>query len=110
MQLNPEHATKKIELLMQKHDEQGLSAREKDTLIALQQVRLDFLEEQFRLAKHKLFASQNEAHPGQGDLFNEVEEIAELEQAQADNEEVPHKRKRSVNAILSPSLSILSVK
>jgi transposase len=76
----------------------------------LQQVRLDFLEEQFRLAKHKLFASQNEAHPGQGDLFNEVEEIAELEQAQADNEEVPHKRKRSVNAILSPSLSILSVK
>jgi transposase len=57
MKLNSEHATKKIELLMQKHAEQGLSASEKDTLIALQTVRLDFLEEQFRLAKHKLFAS-----------------------------------------------------
>ena len=76
MKLNSEHATKKIECLVQKHDEQGLSASEKDTWIDLQRVRVDFLEEQFRLAKHKLFASQNEAHPGQGDLFNEVEEIA----------------------------------
>jgi len=64
MKLYPEHATKKIELLMQKHAEQDFSASEKDTLITLQTVRLDFSEEQFRLAKHKLFASQNEAHPG----------------------------------------------
>jgi transposase len=62
----------------------------------LQTVRLDFLEEQFRLAKHKLFASQNEAHPGQGDLFNEVEEIAELEQVQvqADSEYAPEQQKK----------------
>jgi hypothetical protein len=44
MKLNSEHATKKIELLMQKHAEQGLSASEKDTLIALQTVHLGFLE------------------------------------------------------------------
>lgn len=45
---------KRIELLLQKQAKQGLSASEKDTPIALQQARLDFLEEQFRLAKAKL--------------------------------------------------------
>ena len=87
MKLSLDKPHKHIELLQRKQDEQGLTASEKDTLLALQQARLDFLEEQFRLAQHKLFASKNEAHPGQDDLFNEVEEITELEQEKAKNEE-----------------------
>jgi hypothetical protein len=51
------------------------------------------------LAKHKLFASKSEAHLGQADLFNEVEEIAQLEQEKADSEEKPgtEKKKRTRN-------------
>ena len=51
----------------------------------------------FCLAKHKLFASQNEAHPGQGNLFNEVDEISELELEQADSEPPKDKLKRKRN-------------
>ena len=99
MKTSVDKPNKHIELLLQKQAKQGLTASEKDTLITLQQSRLDFLEEQFRLAQHKLFASKNEAHSGQGDLFNEVEEIAELEQEKADSEdETPtDKKKRTRN-------------
>jgi transposase len=37
--------------------------------------RNQFLEEQFRLAQHKQFGASSEGHPGQGELFNEAEEI-----------------------------------
>ena len=97
MKTKTDKPNKKIELLQRKHDEQGLTASEKDSLIELQQARLAFLEEQFRLAKHKLFASQNEAHPGQGNLFNEAEEIAELELEQTDSEPPKDKLKRKRN-------------
>jgi transposase len=101
MKLSLEQSSKRIELLKQKRDEQGLTAAEKDRLIALQQDRLEFLEEQFRLSKHKLFASKSEAHFGQADLFNEVEEIAQLEQEKADSEEKPgtEKKKRTRNTM-----------
>ncbi|MFC3122515.1 IS66 family transposase, partial [Agaribacter flavus] len=69
MKLSLEQSSKQITLLKQKRDEQGLTTTEKDALIALQEARLDFLEEQFRLAKHKLFASKSEAHVAQGNLF-----------------------------------------
>jgi transposase len=97
MKTKTDKPNKKIEWLQRKHDEQGLTVAEKDSLIALQQARLAFLEEQFRLAKYKLFASQNEAHPGQGNLFNEAEEMAELE-LEEDKSELPKdkpKRKRN---------------
>ena len=70
-----------------------------NTGLAMWSKRLDFLEEQFRLAKHKLFASKSEAHPGQANLFNELEEIALLEQEKADGEEKPgaDKKKRTRN-------------
>jgi transposase len=99
MKTRTDKPNKRIELLQQKQAEQGLSASEKDTLIALQQARLDFLEEQFRLAQSKLFASKSEVHVGQGDLFNEVEEIAQLEQEKADSkdEPAPEKKKRKRN-------------
>ena len=95
MKSSLETSGKQIELLMQKRGKQGLTASEKDTLIVLQEARLDFLEEQFRLARHKLFASQNEAHPGQADLFNEVEEIAELERDKTVSEEEPPTQKKT---------------
>ena len=99
MKIRTDKPNKRMELLLQKQVEQGLSACEKDTLIALQQARLDFLEEQFRLAQNKLFASKSEAHSGQGDLFNEVEEIAQFEQEKADSEDepAPEKKKRTRN-------------
>jgi transposase len=37
--------------------------------------RNQFLEEQFRLAQQKQFGKSAEGHPGQGELFNEVEEL-----------------------------------
>ena len=95
MKTKTDKPNKKIELLHQKYNEQGLTVSEKDSLIELQQARLAFLEEQFRLAKHKLFASQNEAHPGQGNLFNEAEEMAELEQADSEPPKDKLKRKRN---------------
>ena len=36
-----------------------------------------YLLEQFRLAQQKQFGKSSEAHPEQGDLFNEAEEIAD---------------------------------
>ncbi len=99
MKLSLEQSSKRIAMLKQKRDEQGLTTTEKDSLIALQEARLDFLEEQFRLARHKLFASNSEAHPKQDDLFNEVETTAalELEQAkseQADDGQTPAQEKK----------------
>ena len=47
MKLSLDKPHKHIELLQRKQDEQGLTASENDTLLALQQARLDFLEEQF---------------------------------------------------------------
>ena len=35
--------------------------------------RLNFLEEQFRLAQQKQFGKSAEGHPGQGELCNEAE-------------------------------------
>ena len=40
--------------------------------------RNQFLEEQFRLAQQKQFGKSAEGHPGQGELFNEVEELQVL--------------------------------
>ncbi|CDL82572.1 hypothetical protein [Xenorhabdus cabanillasii] len=45
-------------------------------LLIKQSQRLAFLEEQFRLAQQKRFGASSEAFPGQGELFNEAEEIA----------------------------------
>ena len=59
--------------------------------------RSAFLKELFRLGKHKFFASQNEAHPGQDNLFNEAEEIAELELEQTDRGPPKDKPKRKRN-------------
>jgi transposase len=77
---------KRIKLLDEKDLEQGLSVDEAKELIGLQRAHLGFLQEQFRLAKHKLFASKNEAYPGQGELFNEAEDIAQQSEAELADE------------------------
>ena len=38
--------------------------------------RYQYLEEQFRIAQQKQFGKSTEGHPGQGELFNEAEELA----------------------------------
>ncbi|NRA62323.1 MAG: IS66 family transposase, partial [Psychrobium sp.] len=35
--------------------------------------KIEYLLEQFRLAQQKRFGGSSEAHPGQGELFNEAE-------------------------------------
>lgn len=38
--------------------------------------RYQYLEEQFRIAQQKQFGKSTEGYPGQGELFNEAEELA----------------------------------
>ena len=58
MKTRTDKPNKQIELLLQKQAEQGLSACEKDTLIALQQARLDFLEEHFYIGAEQTLCQQ----------------------------------------------------
>lgn len=56
-----------------------------------------FLKEQVALAKQKLFAASSEAHPGQGELFNEAEALCDtptVENADDDTTEYTVKRKK----------------
>ena len=50
---------------------------ELESLLAEKNAKIAFLEEQFRLAQQKQFGTSSEGHPGQGELFNEAEEIDE---------------------------------
>lgn len=77
----------RIKLLDKKEVDEGLSMDEAKELIQLQRDYLGFLEEQFKLAKQTLFASKNEAYPGQGELFNEPEDIADKLEAQQQAEQ-----------------------
>jgi hypothetical protein len=66
-----------------------------------------FLEERFRLAQHKQFGKSSEAYPGQGELFNEAEELAvtsELEQTDAEKESITYERKKPVRKPLPKDL------
>lgn len=64
-------------------------------IILRQQSRLNYLEEQFRLAQQKRFGVSSEGHPGQGELFNEAEtELETPEPKQAAPEEEPTKSPR----------------
>jgi len=56
--------------------------------------RNHFLEEQFRLAQHKQFGASGEGYPGQGELFNEAEEIA-LDEAATEQENISYTRNKA---------------
>jgi hypothetical protein len=59
---------------MNEHDYQQriLELEKQNTKLAS---RNHYLKELFRLAQHKQFGKCSEGHSGQGELFNEVEEI-----------------------------------
>ena len=66
-----------------------------------------YLEEKFRLAQHKQFGKSAEGYPGQGELFNEVEELiaeSEIEQAEAEKESITYERKKPVRKPLPKDL------
>jgi transposase len=50
--------------------------KELESLLAEKDAKIAFLEEQFRVAQHKQFGKSSEGHPGQGELFNEAEELS----------------------------------
>ena len=63
-------------------------------LTAKQAVRLMYLEEQFRLAQQQRFGASSEGHPGQGELFNEAEEIIEVAQDESEQQDISYTRNR----------------
>jgi len=50
------------------------------------QAKIDWFEEQYRLAKHKRFGASSEKHDGQTELFNEAEVLIDEQEAAADVE------------------------
>jgi hypothetical protein len=76
-------------------------------IIAQQSATIAYLEEKFRLAQHKKFGKSTEGYPGQGELFNEVEQLAdesETESAEAEKESITYERKKPVRKPLPKDL------
>jgi transposase len=48
---------------------------ELESLLEKKDAKIAYLQEQFRLAQQKQFGASSEGHPGQGELFNEAEEL-----------------------------------
>nr|WP_287413353.1 IS66 family transposase [Pseudodesulfovibrio sp.] len=55
------------------------SSAKKDSEIQTLREKNQYLLEQFRLAQQKQFGKSSEAHPGQGELFNEAEQLLDQE-------------------------------
>ena len=64
---------------------------EKDSEIKSLQEKNQYLLEQFRLAQQRQFGKSSESHPGQGELFNEAEQITDEILAE---EKAPTQKKR----------------
>jgi hypothetical protein len=65
------------------------------------------LEERFRLAQHKQFGKSSEGYPGQGELFNEAEELvveSEIAQTDLEKESITYERKKPVRKPLPKDL------
>ena len=60
--------------------------------LAQANARNDYLEEQFRLAQQKQFGKSSEGFAGQGELFNEAEEIAD--NAQEEKQDINYTRNK----------------
>ena len=74
-------------------------------IIAQQSATIAYLEEKFRLAQHKQFGKSTEGYPGQGELFNEVEQLAdESETDSAGKESITYERKKPVRKPLPKNL------
>lgn len=74
-------------------------------IIAQLAQRNHYLEEQFRLAQQKRFGASSEAHPGQGELFNEAEELVEpLEEAEPEQQCIRYTRNQPTRKPLPADL------
>ena len=65
---------------------------ELEALLEEKRARIAYLEEQFRVAQHKQFGKSTEGHPGQGELFNEAEEL--VVEAETAEETISYTRKK----------------
>ena len=70
-----------------------------------------YLEEKFRLAQHKQFGKSAESHPGQGELFNEAEQLTDqsvdepaVEPAAVHTESISYQRKKPTRQALPKDL------
>lgn len=61
------------------------------------------LEERFKLAQQKQFGQSSEGHPGQGELFNEAEEIV-IETDDAEHEDISYTRNKPKRKALPKDL------
>ena len=69
---------------------------EKEVLLNQKDERIAYLLEQFHLARHRQFGASSEAYNGQGDLFNEAEEVVQEAEEKDDDVTVSsHRRKRN---------------
>lgn len=75
MKTTPEDLPNDIEVLKALLLKERHSSTQKDSEIKTLQEKNQYLLEQFRLAQQKQFGKSSEAHPGQGELFNEAEQI-----------------------------------
>lgn len=48
-------------------------------MIAKAMMRVNFLEEQFKLAQYQRFGKSSESHPGQAEMFREAEIALEMQ-------------------------------
>lgn len=91
---------KKLQVLIARKD---VLLEEKDSEIQKLQAKNQYLLEQFRLAQKKQFGKGTEAHAGQGELFNEAEQIVD-EAAAAEKETIRDTRNKPKRQTLSKDL------
>ena len=75
---------------------------ELEKLLAQKDTQIAALEERWRLAQQKQFGKSAEGFVGQGELFNEVEEI--IEAAEAEQQSISYTRKKPVRKPLPKDL------
>lgn len=99
MKKAPEHLPDDVETLkamllseQQLRTDRENELKQKDLVIESLHNKYQYLLEQFRLAQQKQFGASSEASSGQGDLFNEVEQLADEEQTadEADKETISY--------------------
>ena len=66
---------------------------ELESLLEKKDAKIAYLQEQFRLAQQKRFGASSEGHPGQGELFNEAEELVS-EIAEPEQETISYTRNK----------------
>ncbi|AGP90745.1 IS66 family transposase [Alteromonas mediterranea] len=77
---------------------------ELEALLEEKSAWIAYLEEQFRVAQHKQFGKSTEGHSGQGELFNEAEELVVEAETETAEEAISYTRKKPVRKPLPKDL------